>query len=148
MVQANTMSTDRPSDAAVIRIKGTNKALALTTDCNASYIYANPRSGAAIAVAEAARNIVCSGGDPSAISNCLNFGNPLNPEVYWQFVNTILGMTDACNQFDTPVTGGNVSFYNHSPNGGPVLPTPVIGMIGILNDRNNHMTLDLRTKGT
>jgi len=146
MVQTNTMTTNQPSDAAVIRLKGTNKAMAMVTDCNASYIYADPYKGGQIAVAEAARNIVCSGGEPSAISNCLNFGNPLNPEVYWQFVRTVQGMGDACEKLDTPVTGGNVSFYNHSPNGGPVLPTPVIGMIGLLNDRNNHMTLDFKAE--
>ncbi len=147
MVQTNTMTTNKPSDAAITRIKGTKKALALTTDCNASYVYSDPFNGAAIAVAEAARNIVCSGGEPTAITNCLNFGNPLNPEVYWQFVNTIQGLTAACNKFDTPVTGGNVSFYNHSPNGGPVLPTPAIGMVGLLQDRQNHMTLDFKAEG-
>ena len=147
MVQTNTMTTNRPSDAAVVRIKGTAKALALTTDCNAHYVFAEPRKGAAIAVAEAARNIVCSGGEPSAITNCLNFGNPLDPEVYWQFVNTIKGLTDACEQFDTPVTGGNVSFYNHSPNGGPVLPTPAIGMVGLMPQQEQHTTLDFKQEG-
>jgi phosphoribosylformylglycinamidine synthase len=144
MVQTNTMTTNRPSDAGVVRIKGTDKALALTTDCNAHYVFAEPRKGAAIAVAEAARNIVCSGGEPSAITNCLNFGNPLDPEVYWQFVNTIKGLTDACEQFDTPVTGGNVSFYNQSPNGGPVLPTPAIGMVGLMPQQEQHTTLDFK----
>lgn len=147
MVQTNTMTTNNPSDAAVVRIKGTSKALALTTDCNAHYVFAEPRKGAAIAVAEAARNIVCSGGEPSAITNCLNFGNPLDPEVYWQFVNTIKGMSDACEQFDTPVTGGNVSFYNHSPNGGPVLPTPAIGMVGLMPQQSQHTTLDFKQEG-
>ncbi len=147
MVQTNTMTTNKPSDAAITRMKGTNKALALTTDCNAAYVHADPHHGAAIAVAEAARNIVCSGGEPTAITNCLNFGNPLNPEVYYQFVHTIKGLTAACNQFDTPVTGGNVSFYNHSPNGGPVLPTPAIGMVGLLQDQQNHMTLDFKAEG-
>ena len=93
------------------------------------------------------RNIVCSGGEPSAITNCLNFGNPLDPEVYWQFVNTIKGLSDACEQFDTPVTGGNVSFYNHSPNGGPVLPTPAIGMVGLMPQQEQHTTLDFKQEG-
>ncbi len=137
MVRTGSMSTNQPSDAALVRVKGTKKALALTTDCNSSYVYADPHVGAMIAVAEAARNIVCSGGEPVAITNCLNFGNPYNPEVYWQFVHAIKGMGDACRKFDTPVTGGNVSFYNQSvfkDRTEPVYPTPTIGMLGILDD--------------
>ncbi|NUO03661.1 MAG: phosphoribosylformylglycinamidine synthase subunit PurL, partial [Saprospiraceae bacterium] len=137
MVRTGSMSTNKPSDAALVWVKGTKKALALTTDCNAAYVYADAYIGTMIAVAEAARNIVCSGGEPVAITNCLNFGNPYNPEVYWQFVNAIKGMGDACRKFDTPVTGGNVSFYNQSvfkDRTEPVYPTPTIGMLGILDD--------------
>ncbi|MBC8048285.1 MAG: phosphoribosylformylglycinamidine synthase subunit PurL [Fimbriimonadaceae bacterium] len=141
MVGLKNTSTNLPSDAALIRIIGKNKALAVTTDCNAKYVYADPYIGAMIAVSEAARNIVCSGAEPAAITNCLNFGNPYNPEVYWQFTNAIKGMGDACRKFDTPVTGGNVSFYNQSEEG-PVYPTPTIGMVGILDDHKNQMTLD------
>jgi phosphoribosylformylglycinamidine synthase len=103
--------------------------------------------GCAIAVSESARNIVCSGGEPSAITNCLNFGNPYNPEVYWQFVGSIKGMGAACTKFKTPVTGGNVSFYNQSSYEGPVFPTPTIGMLGILKDKENRMTLDFKSEG-
>ncbi|MGB1216399.1 MAG: phosphoribosylformylglycinamidine synthase subunit PurL, partial [Saprospiraceae bacterium] len=113
MVRTNSMSTNRPSDAAIVRVKGTEKALAVTTDCNSSYVHADPYIGGMIAVSEAARNIVCSGGEPVAITNCLNFGNPYDTEVYWQFVHALKGMGDACRKFNTPVTGGNVSFYNH-----------------------------------
>jgi len=137
MVRTGSMSTNKPSDAALVWVKGTKKALALTTDCNSAYVYADPYVGTMIAVAEASRNIVCSGGEPVAITNCLNFGNPYNPEVYWQFVHAIKGMGDACRKFDTPVTGGNVSFYNQSvfkDRTEPVYPTPTIGMLGILDD--------------
>ncbi|MGV2480250.1 UNVERIFIED_CONTAM: phosphoribosylformylglycinamidine synthase subunit PurL, partial [Salmonella enterica subsp. enterica serovar Weltevreden] len=111
MVGTVNMSTNKPSDAAIVNIKGSNKALAMTVDCNSRYVNADPEVGCAIAVSEAARNIVCSGGAPSAVTNCLNFGNPYNPEVYWQFVGSIKGMGKACEKFKTPVTGGNVSFY-------------------------------------
>jgi len=141
------MTTNRPADAAVVAVKGTNKAIALTVDCNARYVNADPRKGCAIAVAEAARNITCAGGEPSAITNCLNFGNPYIPEVYWQFVNAIEGMGEACLKFQTPVTGGNVSFYNQSPDGGSVFPTPTIGMLGVLQDAANLMTLDFKEEG-
>ena len=114
MVGTRNMTTNRPSDAGVVNIKGSKCALAMTVDCNARYVNNDPKKGTAIAVAEAARNIVCSGGEPSAITNCLNFGNPYNPEVYWQFVNAIKGMSEACLKFSTPVTGGNVSFYNQT----------------------------------
>lgn len=134
MVGTDNTSTNALSEAPVVRIKGTNKALTMTVDCNARYVNADPEEGTAIAVAEAARNIVCSGGEPVAITNCLNFGNPYVPEVYWQFVGAIKGMSKASLKFDTPVTGGNVSFYNQSPDGGPVHPTPTIGMLGILDD--------------
>lgn len=120
-------------DAAVVRIKGTPKALSLVTDCNARYVYLNPRRGGQIAVAEAARNVVCTGATPIAITNCLNFGNPYDPQVYWQFKEAVGGIGDACRAFDTPVTGGNVSFYNESQSHA-VFPTPVIGMVGLLED--------------
>ena len=144
MVGTVNMSTNRPTDAGIVNLKGTNKALALTVDCNARYVYADPEKGCAIAVAEAARNIVCSGGEPSAITNCLNFGNPYNPEVYWQFVGAINGMRIACEKFKTPVTGGNVSFYNQINDGDkdiPVFPTPTIGMMGVVKDKSRITTL-------
>jgi phosphoribosylformylglycinamidine synthase len=120
-------------DAAVLRIKKTNKAIAVKTDCNGRYVYLNPRRGTMIAVAEAARNVACTGAIPIAITNCLNFGNPYDPEIYWQFSEAIEGMKEACIEFDTPVTGGNVSFYNESKNY-TVYPTPVIGMLGLIED--------------
>ena len=150
MVGTRTMTTNVPSDAGVVNIKGTNKALAMTVDCNSRYVNADPEVGTMIAVSEAARNIACSGGEPSAITNCLNFGNPYNPESYWQFVGAIKGMSAACLKFSTPVTGGNVSFYNQSVINGvevPVFPTPTIGMIGILEDKNKLMSLDFKDKG-
>ena len=147
MVGTLNMSTNKPSDAAIVNIKGTKKALAMTVDCNARYVNADPEIGCAIAVSEAARNIICSGGIPSAVTNCLNFGNPYNPEVYWQFVGAIKGMSKACIKFQTPVTGGNVSFYNQSSYEGPVFPTPTIGMIGILEDKLNQTTLDFKNEG-
>ncbi len=146
MVGAGTASTNAPSDAAVVVAKPTNKGLALTTDCNSRYVFADPYKGAMIAVAEAARNIVCSGGHPLGITNCLNFGNPYNPEVYYQFVHAIKGMGDACRKFDTPVTGGNVSFYNQSPDGA-VYPTPTIGMVGIMDSVDAKMTMDFKNAG-
>ncbi|HTY37086.1 MAG TPA: AIR synthase related protein, partial [Bacteroidota bacterium] len=111
----------------------TKKALAVKTDCNGRYVYLNPRRGAQIAVAESARNVSCTGAVPVAITNCLNFGNPYDPEVYWQFSEAIAGMREACVALETPVTGGNVSFYNESPDAS-VLPTPVIGMLGVHED--------------
>ena len=144
MVGTGTMTTNRPCDAAVVAVKGTNKAIALTVDCNARYVNADPQKGCAIAVAEAARNITCAGGEPVAITNCLNFGNPYKPEVFWQFVSAIKGMGEACTKFDTPVTGGNVSFYNQSTDDGPVFPTPTIGMLGVLDDKDNIMTADFK----
>ena len=146
MVGAGTVSTNSPSDAAIVIAKPTGKLLALTTDCNSRYVFADPYKGAMIAVAEAARNIVCSGGQPLGVTNCLNFGNPYNPEVYYQFVNAIKGMAEACIKFDTPVTGGNVSFYNQSPDG-PVYPTPTIGMVGLLENAGCKMTMDFKHAG-
>ena len=146
MVGAGNTSTNGVSDAAIVLAKPTNKALALTTDCNSRYVYADPYKGAMIAVAEAARNIVCSGGEPLGVTNCLNFGNPYDPEVYWQFTNAIKGMGEACIKFNTPVTGGNVSFYNQSPDG-PVYPTPTIGMVGLLNSVDDKMTMNFKQEG-
>ncbi len=147
MVGTINMSTNKPSDAAIVNIKGSKKGLAMTVDCNSRYVNADPEVGCAIAVSEAARNIVCSGGLPSAVTNCLNFGNPYNPEVYWQFVGSIKGMSSACLKFQTPVTGGNVSFYNQSSYEGPVFPTPTIGMIGIVEDKALQTTLDFKNEG-
>ncbi len=147
MVGTANMTTNRPSDAAVVAVKDTDKAIALTVDCNSRYVYADPQKGCAIAVAEAARNITCAGGEPVAITNCLNFGNPYVPEVYWQFVGAIKGMSEACTKFETPVTGGNVSFYNQSSDEGPVFPTPTIGMLGVLDNVETLMTSDFKTEG-
>jgi phosphoribosylformylglycinamidine synthase II len=149
MVGTINMSTNYPTDAGIVNLKGTDKALAMTVDCNARMVNADPEEGCAMAVAEAARNIVCSGGVPSAITNCLNFGNPYNPEVYWQFVGAIKGMTKACKKFNTPVTGGNVSFYNQSAVEGmevPVFPTPTIGMLGIVEDKKHITSLAFKGK--
>ena len=147
MVCTNNASTNAPTDAPVILVKGTKKGLAITTDCNSRYVFADPYKGAMIAVSEAARNIVCSGGQPLGVTNCLNFGNPYDPEVYYQFVQAIKGMGDACRKFETPVTGGNVSFYNQSAEGGPVYPTPTIGMVGLLENIDEKMTLDFKEEG-
>ncbi|MDY6801598.1 MAG: phosphoribosylformylglycinamidine synthase subunit PurL [Bacteroidota bacterium] len=150
MVGTGNMSTNFPADAGIYNIKGTNRALAMTVDCNSRYVNADPEKGTAIAVAEAARNIVCSGGVPLAVTNCLNFGNPYNPEVYWQFVHAIKGMAHACKKFNTPVTGGNVSFYNQMQVKGkivPVFPTPTIGMIGLIEDNNDQMSIAFKNKG-
>lgn len=147
MVGTANRSTNAPSDAAVVRVKGTNKSIVITVDCNSRYVNANPRQGAMIAVAEACRNIVCTGGEPLAVTNNLNFGNPYVPEVYWQFVEAVQGMGEACGRFSTPVTGGNVSFYNQSSDDGPVFPTPTIGMLGLMEDPTHHMTLNFKSAG-
>lgn len=147
MVGINNATTNAHSDAAVIRIKGEKKSLVVTVDCNARYVQNDPYVGAMIAVSESSRNIVCTGGKGVAITNCLNFGNPYDKNVYWQFENAIRGMGDACLQFETPVTGGNVSFYNQNPEGGAVFPTPTIGMLGIMEDPELHTTLDFKEPG-
>lgn len=150
MVGTGNMSTNFPSDAGIYNIKGTNRALAMTVDCNSRYVKADPEKGTSIAVSEAARNIVCSGGIPLAITNCLNFGNPYNPEAFWQFVGAIKGMSHACKKFNTPVTGGNVSFYNQMQVNGktePINPTPTIGMIGLIEDKNDQMSIAFKNKG-
>ncbi|GMV77435.1 MAG: phosphoribosylformylglycinamidine synthase subunit PurL [Chitinophagaceae bacterium] len=146
MVGTANTSTNMPSDAAIVLVKESNKALAVTVDCNSRYVFANPYIGAMIAVAEAARNIVCSGGEPIGVTNCLNFGNPYDPEVYYQFVKAVTGMGEACKKFNTPVTGGNVSFYNQNPDGA-VYPTPTIGMVGIVDDIDNKMTMYFKNAG-
>ncbi|NDF97511.1 MAG: phosphoribosylformylglycinamidine synthase subunit PurL [Chitinophagia bacterium] len=145
MVGTANTNTNAPSDAAVVAIKGTTKGLAVTTDCNSRYVYADPRKGAMIAVSEAARNIVCSGGHPLGVTNCLNFGNPYDAGVYYQFTEAIQGMGEACRKFDTPVTGGNVSFYNQNPDG-PVFPTPTIGMVGLLEQLDSKMTVGFKNE--
>ena len=132
------------SDAAVVRIKDTDLSLAISTDCNGSQVYINPKQGGMMAVAEASRNVVCAGAEPLAITNCLNFGNPQDPEVYWQFKEAVLGMGDMCRKLNTPVTGGNVSFYNETSESA-VYPTPVIGMVGLAENKN-ITTLDFKNK--
>ncbi|MCK9480953.1 MAG: phosphoribosylformylglycinamidine synthase subunit PurL [Bacteroidia bacterium] len=147
MVGTVNQSTRKASDAAIVKIKNTNRSIAMTVDCNSRYVYANPETGTAIAVAEAARNIVCSGGVPTGVTNCLNFGNPYDKGVYYQFKHAIDGMRSACLKFQTPVTGGNVSFYNQSSDGTAVFPTPSIGMIGLLEDSSLHTGLSFKNEG-
>jgi len=145
MVMTNTV-VGPGSDAAVIRIKDMDKAVALTTDNNGRYCYLDPIKGGKIAVAEAARNIVCSGGQPLAITDGLNFGNPMDPEIYWQFKNSVEGLSKACKELETPVIGGNVSFYNESPKGA-IYPTPIVGMVGLLDSIDNRVTMDFKDEG-
>ncbi|SEU01682.1 phosphoribosylformylglycinamidine synthase [Salinibacillus kushneri] len=134
------------SDAAVLRIRGTQKALAMTTDCNSRYLYLDPETGGKIAVAEAARNIVCSGGEPLAITDGINFGNPEKPEIFWQLEQATKGISEACTLLDTPVIGGNVSLYNET-NGEAIYPTPVIGMVGLIKNINQVTTQPFKTDG-
>ncbi|MCQ9208813.1 MAG: AIR synthase related protein, partial [Omnitrophica bacterium] len=145
MVQTNTVNLPG-SDASVLRIKGTNKAIAATTDCNSRYCYLNPHKGAQIAVAEAARNLVCSGAEPAAVTDCLNFGNPEKPDRFWQFKNCVEGLAKACKFFKIPVVSGNVSFYNESPKGA-INPTPTIGMIGIVENIKHACTQYFKRSG-
>lgn len=145
-VRTNTVVGPGSADAAVIYIKDTDKAIAAKTDCNGRYVYLNPKEGTKIAVAEAARNVVCTGAVPLAITNCLNFGNPYKPEMYWTFKKAIEGMGEACRFFNTPVTGGNVSFYNESPDAA-VFPTPVIGMVGLIEKIDNITTAEFKRDG-
>jgi phosphoribosylformylglycinamidine synthase len=133
-------------DAAVIRLKGTEKGLAVSTDCNGRYVYLNPRMGGQIAVVESARNVVCAGAEPIAITNCLNFGNPQDPEIYWQFKEAVSGIGEACRVLNTPVTGGNVSFYNETGDSA-VYPTPVIGMVGLLENIKQNTTIEFKDEG-
>ncbi|MBR8534176.1 phosphoribosylformylglycinamidine synthase subunit PurL [Carboxylicivirga sediminis] len=141
---------DYPSDAAFINVEGSDKALAATMDCNSRYMKSDAFIGAQIAVAEAARNIVCAGGQPLALSDCLNFGNPHDPKVYGTFVESVKGITKACKDFNVPVVSGNVSFYNQRSEDGhlkPITPTPVIGMIGVMENKKHHSTLSFKHKG-
>ena len=134
------------ADAAVLRIKGKNKAIAATTDCNSRYVYLNPYRGGQIAVAEAARNLVCVGAEPLAVTDCLNFGSPEKPEIFWQFKEAVAGLADACRELETPVTGGNVSFYNETK-GEAVYPTPVVGMVGLIEDLKHITTPGFKEEG-
>ena len=145
MVRTNT-AIFPGGDAAVVRIKGTNKAIAAKTDGNGRYVYLNPRRGGQIAVAESARNVVATGGEPLAITNCLNFGNPYKPEMFYLFREAVAGMGDACRVFDTPVTGGNVSLYNETPDSA-VYPTPTIGMVGLIEDISHITPAYFRQEG-
>ncbi|MFH1857989.1 MAG: AIR synthase related protein, partial [Candidatus Omnitrophota bacterium] len=133
------------SDAAVIKVKGTKKALAISVDCNSRFCYLNPYQGAMMAVAEAARNVVCAGGRPLAITDGLNFGNPMKRENYWQFQKCIEGLSDACKALGTPVVSGNVSFYNENPKGA-IDPTPMVGMVGLIEDARKRLTQDFKDK--
>lgn len=145
MVRTNTVVAPG-SDAGVLRIRGTKKALAMTTDCNARYLYLDPEVGGKIAVAEAARNIVCSGAEPLAVTDNLNFGNPEKPEIFWQIEKAADGISEACNVLSTPVIGGNVSLYNES-NGTAIYPTPVIGMVGLIEDTAHITTQSFKEAG-
>jgi phosphoribosylformylglycinamidine synthase len=133
-------------DAALLRVKGTRKGIAVSTDCNGLYCYLDPYEGGKIAVAESARNVAVTGARPVGLTNCLNFGNPMKPEIFWQFHQCVQGMADACRRFGIPVTGGNVSFYNENPKGA-VYPTPVIGVVGILDDIENRIPSHFQTEG-
>jgi phosphoribosylformylglycinamidine synthase len=134
------------SDASVIRVKGTNKGIAMTVNCNSRYCYLDPYLGAQIVVAENARNIACSGARPLAVTDCLNFGNPEKPEIMWQFAEAVRGLSDACIAFDTPVVSGNVSLYNETK-GEAIYPTPSVAMVGLLEDINMHCTQWFKNKG-
>ena len=133
-------------DAAVIRIAGTKRAIAVSSDCNGRYCYLDPYVGAQIAFAEAARNVACAGGRPAAITDCLNFGSPEKPEVFWTFHESVRGMSDACKAFEVPVISGNVSFYNESF-GSPIYPTPTVGLVGVLQDASKRMTMHFKSAG-
>ncbi|MFH1861062.1 MAG: phosphoribosylformylglycinamidine synthase subunit PurL [bacterium] len=146
MVRTNTILCPGTADAGVVRIKETKAAIAMSTDCNGRYCYLDPYVGGMIAVAEAARNVVCVGAKPLALTNCLNFGSPMDPEVMWQFRRAVEGITKACQALDVPVTGGNVSFYNESESG-PIYPTPVIGMVGVIQDASNVTDMGFKDEG-
>ncbi len=133
-------------DAALIRIKGTQKGIAVSTDCNSLYVYLDPHEGGKIAVAEAARNVVCSGARPIGVTNCLNFGNPMKPDIFWQFHQAVSGMIESCTALEVPVTGGNVSFYNESPQGA-IYPTPTIGVVGLLENIDKRVPSAFQTEG-
>ncbi|SDF51874.1 phosphoribosylformylglycinamidine synthase subunit II [Fontibacillus panacisegetis] len=142
-----TSTAVRPgSDAAVVTVRGTRKALAMTTDCNGRFVYLDPEVGGRIAVSEAARNIVCSGAEPLAITDNLNFGSPEKPEIFWQMEKSVDGMAEACRVLDTPVIGGNVSLYNENAKGA-IYPTPVVGMVGLVHDTEHITTQGFKTEG-
>jgi phosphoribosylformylglycinamidine synthase len=145
-VRTSTVMGPGHGDAAVLRIRGSKKALAVKTDCNGRYVFLDPRVGGRIAVAEAARNVACVGATPRAITNCLNFGNPKKPEIFFQFREAVYGMGDACRALETPVTGGNVSLYNENPQGA-VYPTPTIGMVGVLEDASHATAMRFQQAG-
>lgn len=145
IVRANT-AVKPGSDAAVVMVRGTRKALAMSTDCNGRYVYLDPKVGGAIAVAESARNVVCSGAEPLAITDCLNFGSPEKPEVFWQFEQACEGMSEACVALDSPVIGGNVSFYNER-SGDAIYPTPTVGMVGLITDVDHITTQNFKHEG-
>lgn len=145
--QVRTNTVNIKGDSAVLRIKELpGRGIAVNTDCNSRFVYLDPYTGAKAAVAEAARNVICVGAEPAAITNCLNFGNPYDPEIYWQFKEAVRGMGEACRKFDTPVTGGNVSFHNESQNHA-VYPTPTIGMLGLIDDLDKVMSADFKNEG-
>lgn len=145
MVRTNSITLPG-SDAAVVRIKGTPKAVAMTVNCNSRYCYLDPHAGAAIAAAESARNLACSGALPLAITDCLNFGSPETPEVMWQFKRALEGMTEACIALDTPIVSGNVSFYNQTEDRA-IFPTPTVGMVGLIDDAERHLTQWFKNEG-
>jgi phosphoribosylformylglycinamidine synthase len=145
MVRLNTLVLPG-SDAAVIRIKDTKKAVALSVDCNSRFCYLDPYEGAAIAVAESSRNVVCSGATPIGLTNCLNFGNPEKPEIMWQFEQAVCGMGDACLYFDIPVVSGNVSLYNETK-GEAIFPTPTVAVVGLIEDQSKVMTAGFKQAG-
>jgi phosphoribosylformylglycinamidine synthase II len=145
IVRANT-AVKPGSDAAVVMVRGTRKALAMSTDCNGRYVYLDPKVGGAIAVAESARNVVCSGAEPLAITDCLNFGSPEKPEVFWQFEKAVDGMSEACLALNAPVIGGNVSFYNER-SGDAIYPTPTVGMVGLITDVDHITTQHFKGEG-
>jgi len=149
-LRKESLSNQYPSDASLVYIKEADKTLAVTVDCNAYYVEADPYVGSQIAVAEAARNIICGGGVPLAVTDCLNFGNPYDPEVFWQFTKAVEGLSDACVKFNTPVISGNVSFYNQRSVEGrlqPISPCPVIGMVGVVESKEHHTGLSFKHKG-
>ena len=146
MVGDNTVLRPGKAGAAIVRIPGTKKGVAVTTDCNPRFIYLNPEKGTEIAVCESARNIVAVGAKPMAITNCLNFGTPLNLDVYYQIYHALMGMKNACIAMDTPVTGGNASLYNEGKFGS-IYPTPTIGMVGLIKDVHQMMTPEFKNPG-
>ena len=145
MVRLNTLVFPG-SDAAVLRIKGTKKAVAISVDCNSRFCYLDPYEGAAIAVAEGCRNVTCSGAKPIGLTNCLNFGNPEKPEIMWQFEQAVQGMGDACLYFDIPVVSGNVSLYNETK-GEAIFPTPIVAVVGLIEDQTKIMTQGFKKPG-